>query len=185
MAGLPAWKWLHAQFSNSSKHGILKKRKIYANRLLNYKGSHAGNYLYNENCTNTANLPYYPLLRSRTVKRPRLNMNQCYKVYTSNKDAEINWLFCDKLSTITLVFEKQCLVHHCIYCVMGAQMKYWGFYPDGHTGIACRQSILYPKFTKIKSPLKKCHAQTGQSIMIHYLVDLSWTVDTNTYVSIT
>ena len=37
--------------------------------MLKSKGSHAGNYLYHENCTHTANLPYYPLLSSCTVHR--------------------------------------------------------------------------------------------------------------------
>ena len=53
-------------FSNSPKQ-CQKKRKMYANRMLNSKASHAGNYLYYENCTHTANLPYYPLLSSCTV----------------------------------------------------------------------------------------------------------------------
>ena len=54
-------------FFNSPKQGLIKKRKMYANRILNSKGSHAGNYLYHDNCTHIANLPYYPLLSSCTV----------------------------------------------------------------------------------------------------------------------
>ena len=54
-------------FSNSPKQGLIKKRKMYANKMLNSNGSYAGNYLYNENCAHTANLPYSPLLSSRTV----------------------------------------------------------------------------------------------------------------------
>ena len=54
-------------YSNSSKQGQIKKNKMYANRMLNSKGSYAGNDLYHANFTHKANLPYYPLLSSRNV----------------------------------------------------------------------------------------------------------------------
>ena len=65
-------------FSNSPKHGQIKKSKMNANGILNSKGSNAGNYFYNENCTHTANLPYYPLLSSRTLSTLKYNFKEFY-----------------------------------------------------------------------------------------------------------